>query len=57
MTNTLQYSIVTFVIIALIFSIFTADKLQKSEKKHMIAACFVFGAAVVHAAMIVLNLD
>tara|TARA_Y100000389_G_scaffold21763_1_gene18688 strand:+ start:2018 stop:2191 length:174 start_codon:yes stop_codon:yes gene_type:complete len=56
MSGTLQYSIVTFVILALIVSIFTAEKLQESERKHMLAAFFVFGAALIHASMIVLNL-
>lgn len=55
-TNTLQYSIVAFVILSLLISIFSAETLQKSRKKHMIAACFVLGAAFVHAFMILLEI-
>ena len=55
-TTPLQYSVVVFVVLALIVSVFYGEKMQKSNRKHMIAACFILGAALIHAAMLVLEL-
>lgn len=55
-TSAIQYSVVAFVVISLIISIFYADSLQKSKKKHMLAGCFVLGAAFIHLLMIILEL-
>lgn len=56
MSNATQYAVVSFTILALVISIFYAENLQKSKKKHMIAGSFILLAAFMYALMIVLDL-
>tara|TARA_Y100000389_G_C17369272_1_gene468087 strand:- start:512 stop:685 length:174 start_codon:yes stop_codon:yes gene_type:complete len=55
MTESVQISVVVFVLLSFAISLLCSDSLQKSNKKHMIAGCFVLGAAMIHAGVIILN--
>ena len=41
-STALQSAIVSFTVISLIISIFYADELQESKRKHMLAGAFIF---------------
>lgn len=56
MTNTIQLSVVAFVVLSVIIAAFCGESMQKSSKKHIIAACFIALAAFIHAIVIVMNL-
>lgn len=56
MTNTVQLSILAFVVISVIIAALCGDSLQKSNKKHIIAASFIALAALIHAVMIIMQL-
>ena len=55
-TTAAQYAIVSFIVLSLIISIFYADTLQKSNRKHMLAGCFILLATFVYTLMIILQL-
>lgn len=56
MTDSVQISVVVFVLLSFAIALLSGDSLQKSNKKHMIAGCFILGAAMIHAGVIILNL-
>jgi hypothetical protein len=56
MTDNVQISVVVFVLLSIAIALLSGDSLHKSNKKHIIAGCFVLGAAFIHAGVIILNL-
>ena len=55
-STALQSAVVSFTVISLIISIFYADELQESKRKHMLAGAFIFMGAVINAFMLILDL-
>ncbi len=55
-TTPLQHSVVIFLIVSLIISIFYAETLKKSNKKHIISGLFILGAIFIYASMIILDM-
>tara|TARA_Y100000389_G_C17471196_1_gene531163 strand:+ start:4298 stop:4486 length:189 start_codon:yes stop_codon:yes gene_type:complete len=56
MANTIQYSVILFVIISAIICLLHGKSIQKSKRKHLIAAGFLIGAALVHAIVLVMDI-
>ena len=55
MANVIQFSILSFVVIALIISVVYGDKIQKSKRKHIIGAGFLLLASFIHASAITIE--
>ena len=56
MEDTLQISILIFVFISTLVCIFNRNSIKNSKKKHLVAAMFFVGAALIHAFVIVFSL-
>ncbi len=56
MENSIQFSIIAFVILSLIISVVYGDSIQRSKRKHLIAAGFFLTAAFIHAAVIFIDI-
>lgn len=56
MENSIQFSIIAFVILSLIISVVYGDSIQRSKRKHLIAAGFLLAAAFIHGSVIVIDI-
>ena len=55
MNSPFYYSICIFLIASLILSVIYAENIKQNNKKHILAAMYVFLAAIVYMSVILIN--